>query len=251
MSVQILTGVSNLDINIFISFFAGITSFLSPCVLPLVPGYLSFMSGLSVVELQSGKLQIVQMRRIITASLAFIFGMAVSLVTVFSIINVLLNYVFDQYRSEINIVLGIIVIVFGLQIAGLLRIGLLLREKRILPKADKIRGPIGAFTMGLAFAFGWTPCIGPVLQGIIALASMEDNAISGMFLMIIYVLGLGLPFLVASLVTNRFLTFSIRLRKHFRYVEISSGGLLVLVGILIMGGHLTEIASLIGRFWSY
>ena len=240
---------SSVNVNIFIAFLAGLASFLSPCVLPLVPGYLSYMSGLSVVELKSGEMRTAQTGRVVVASLAFVLGMSLTLVAVFSVINTLLNNVLDEYRSEINIVLGLVVIVLGLHMAGLLRIGLLLREKRFLPNADKVRGPVGAFVMGAAFAFGWTPCIGPALAAIIGLAYDQNSALNGIFLMIIYVLGLGVPFLVAGVAMNRFLSFSMRLRNHFRLVEIASGGLLVLIGLLIMSGRFTEIAAFVGRLF--
>lgn len=240
---------STVDVNIFVAFLAGLVSFLSPCVLPLVPGYLSYMSGMSVVELNSGELQAAQTRRVIVASLAFILGMSLTLIAVFSVVSVLLDNVLYEYRSQINIVFGLIVIVLGLQMAGLLRIGLLMREKRFLPSADKVRGPIGAFVMGMAFAFGWTPCIGPALGAIINLATLEDSAVNGIFLMVVYVLGLGVPFLVAGVAMNRFLKFSMRLRNHFRLVEIASGGLLVLIGLLIMSGRFIVIAEFMGRLF--
>ena len=190
------------ELSIPIAFLAGIVSFLSPCVLPLVPGYISMLSGASIDELKkeaSGEL----LRRVLRNSLAFVVG--------FSVVFVILaprppGWENSCWRSAsiFNIIAGIIVIIFGLHLTGLVKIPLLYREARLDTGAPR-RSLGGAFLLGFAFAFGWTPCIGPILAAILALAAQRQTVFQGMFLLAVYSAGLAIPFLLTSVGLSSFL----------------------------------------------
>lgn len=231
------------ELSLPIAFVAGIVSFLSPCVLPLVPGYVSMLSGESIEELRAGT-DTGMGRRIFLNSIAFVIGFSTVFVALGASATWVGNFLATQRRA-FDIVAGILIIVFGLHLTGLVKIPFLYRDARINTGAPK-RGLVGSFILGFAFAFGWTPCIGPILAGILGLAATRDTVFAGMFLLAIYSAGLAIPFLLTGLGLGQFLKFYGRFRKHLQVVEVASGVLLIGIGILmalhrftILSGYLT------------
>ncbi len=224
--------------RIVISFAAGILSFLSPCVLPLVPGYISLISGVSVDRLKEEATS--SRRAVILNSLAFNAGLSV----IFLILGTTAGLVGAAITSNpwVRIIGGIVIIAFGLQLIGLLKIGALYKDTRVF-SSDKPRGLLGSATLGMAFAAGWTPCIGPILGGIIGLAATSGGWRSGLVLSAFYSAGLAVPFLITGLAINKFLGFYRNFRKHLHKVEVVSGVVLILVGLLVMSGQSTLLAS--------
>ena len=224
--------------RIVISFAAGILSFLSPCVLPLVPGYISLISGVSIDQLKD---EVTSSRRaVVLNSLAFNAGLSV----IFLILGTTAGLVGAAITSNpwVRIIGGIVIIAFGLQLIGLLKIGALYKDTRVF-SSDKPRGLLGSATLGMAFAAGWTPCIGPILGGIIGLAATSGGWRSGLVLSAFYSAGLAVPFLITGLAINKFLGFYRNFRRHLHKVEVVSGVVLILVGLLVMSGQSTLLAS--------
>src|SRR6187397_1910813 len=223
--------------RIGISFAAGILSFLSPCVLPLVPGYISLISGVSIDNLKEG---ISSRRAVILNSLAFNAGLSV----IFLILGTTAGLVGAAITSNpwVRIIGGLVIIAFGLQLIGLLKIGALYKDTRFFSD-EKPRGVLGSAVLGVAFAAGWTPCIGPILGGIIGLAATSGGWRSGLFLSAFYSAGLAVPFLLTGLGINQFLSFYKNFRKHLHKVEVASGVVLIIVGVLVMSGKSTVLAS--------
>src|SRR5215217_1227500 len=224
-------------LNITISFAAGILSFLSPCVLPLVPGYISLMSGVSIDNLKEG---VSSRRAVIINSLAFNAGLSV----IFLVLGTTAGLVGAAITSNpwVRIIGGLVIIAFGLQLIGLLKIGALYKDTRFFSN-DKPRGVLGSAALGMAFAAGWTPCIGPILGGIIGLAATSGGWRSGLVLSAFYSAGLAVPFLLTGLGINQFLSFYKNFRRHLHKVEVVSGVVLILVGLLVMSGQSTLLAS--------
>ncbi|HEU0251392.1 MAG TPA: cytochrome c biogenesis protein/redoxin [Pyrinomonadaceae bacterium] len=229
--------------RIGISFAAGVLSFLSPCVLPLVPGYISLISGVSVEGLKEGTSN---RRAVILNSLAFNAGLSV----IFLLLGTTAGLVGSAITSNpwVRIIGGLVIIAFGLQLIGLLKIKALYKDTRMF-SADKPRGMFGSAALGMAFAAGWTPCIGPILGGIIGLAATSGGWRSGLVLSAFYSAGLAVPFLLTGLGINQFLGFYKNFRKHLHKVEVISGVILILVGLLVMSGQSTLLAS--SRFMAY
>lgn len=228
------------EINIGIAFIAGLISFISPCVLPLLPAFLSYLSGISVKELQSS--QTVERKPVFFNSLLFVLGFTL----VFSIIGVLLNsfligvsYQLNQYLSWIG---GIVIILFGLFVLGLLNIPFLQQEYKTHPEK---RGNqyISSLIFGAAFAAGWTPCIGPILGAVLTLA--VTNPGTAFTLMIAYSLGLGIPFLIAGLFAPEALGFLAKHKKILQYFNTVAGILLILLGILVFTGQLAAVGNFV------
>lgn len=229
------------------AFLAGLLSFLSPCVLPLVPGYVSLISGANVE--QAGDREQRLMRSVMLHSVMFILGFSL----VFIILGAgatALGQAMGRYRRDLTMIAGAVIIIFGLHLMGLLKIKALYADKRM----HDVKGgssPLGAFVVGFAFAFGWTPCIGPVLAGILTLAAAEETVTKGMGLLAIYSLGLAVPFLLTSLGVDRFLAFYGRFRRHLHAVEVASGVLLIAIGALVLSGRFTVLSgylSFLNRF---
>jgi len=223
--------------RIGISFAAGILSFLSPCVLPLVPGYISLISGVSIDGLKAGANN---RRAVIINSLAFNAGLSV----IFLILGTTAGLVGAAITSNpwVRIIGGLVIIAFGLQLIGLLKISALYKDTRFFSD-DKPRGVFGSAALGMAFAAGWTPCIGPILGGIIGLAATSGGWRSGLVLSAFYSAGLAVPFLLTGLGINKFLSFYKNFRKHLHKVEVVSGVVLIVVGLLVMSGQSTLLAS--------
>jgi cytochrome c-type biogenesis protein len=210
----------------------GLISFLSPCVLPLVPPYLSYLAGVTLDELQAQDDWGVRRRALLTA-LLFVAGFTTVFVLLGATASALGNVV-RQHAGVLSTVAGIAIIVMGLHFMGLFRIGLLYREARF--NAERAAGIWGAYLMGLAFAFGWTPCIGPVLAAILALAGSEASVARGASLLAVYSAGLGIPFILAAFAMKPFVKLLKRMRSRFAYVEKAMGVLLVLTGIAFLSG---------------
>ena len=227
------------------AFVAGVLSFISPCVLPLIPGYLSYISGLTLDEMQGtgdGAMSLgAARRRVLVASIFFILGFSFVFICFGAAASVVGQYMLERQRLLAKIA-AVIVIVFGLHTMGVLRIGWLYSEKRVQVE-KKPTSLFGAFFVGLAFAFGWTPCIGPILAGILAIAGTQETVGQGVRLLAVYSAGLGLPFLLTALAINQFFTVFKKIRKHYHLIEIVSGLLLVVIGVLIFTNRFTLIAK--------
>lgn len=223
------------------AFAAGVVSFLSPCVLPLVPGYISFISGLSLDELTKNPDRAAVLRRTVVGSLSFTLGFATVFTALGASASVVGQWLFD-YQSVLSKIAGVIIFFFGLHTMGVLPIKWLYYEKRF--QANKTApGALGAFVMGLAFAFGWTPCIGPILAAILALAATQDTVAKGTALLFVYSLGLGIPFILTGFGVNTFLRFFARYKRFIRWGEIAAGLLLVAIGLLIFFNRLTLLIN--------
>jgi cytochrome c-type biogenesis protein len=237
------------NVSVFASFFAGLVSFLSPCVLPLVPGYISIVSGSSLDQLKARAKDASLFRTVLLNSIMFIVGFSIT----FILLGASATWIGQVLVSRMRLLgqlAGLILIVFGIHLMGIFKINFLYKDKRF-HNVEKPRGLLGALVLGLAFAFGWTPCIGPILAGILTLASTKQTVTQGMFLLAIYSAGLGIPFLLTSLALNKFLAFYSRFKRHFHAVEVVSGVLVVAVGVLMVTGSLTRLAtwfSFLNRF---
>ena len=219
------------NITIWVAFLAGLLSFLSPCVLPLVPGYVSLISGVSIDHLKSGGESRVNARRaVILNSLAFNIGLSMIFVSLGAAAGLLGKTI--TANPWFRIIGGLVIIGFGLQLIGLLKIGALYKDTRFFSQ-QKPRGMLGSMTLGMAFAAGWTPCIGPILGGIIGLAATSGGWKTGLFLSTFYAAGLAVPFLLTGLGINKFLNFYTRFRKHLHKVEVVSGVMLISIGLLV------------------
>ncbi|WP_289034067.1 cytochrome c biogenesis protein CcdA [uncultured Roseibium sp.] len=231
-----------LDVSIGAAFLAGLLSFVSPCVLPIVPPYLCYLAGVSVAELKGEAATAATSRRIVLSSVAFVLGFSVVFVALGATASVIGQSI-ARYFDTLSIIAGIIIIIMGLHFLGLFRISLLFREARVQVER-KPPGLVGAFVMGLAFAFGWTPCVGPVLAAILFMAGSTGSTGQGGLLLAAYALGIGIPFILAAAFASRFLGWASRFRKHMGTVEKVMGGFLVLTGLLFVTGQMSTIA-----FW--
>jgi cytochrome c-type biogenesis protein len=228
------------DVSVFAALFAGVISFLSPCVLPLVPPYLVYLAGTSLERLAGAEPSPRVRRETFLAALLFVAGFSTVFVALgagASVVGSVLRF----YSNELAMVAGVFIIIMGLHFLGLTPIGILNRQARL--DVQKPVGLWGAYVMGLAFAFGWTPCIGPILAAILAVAASETTVTKGAGLLAIYSLGLGLPFLIAALAVEPFAAFLVRFRGHLAHMEKVMGGLLVLTGIAFLAGFFTQLNS--------
>lgn len=230
-----------MEFSLPLVFGAGVLSFLSPCVLPLVPPYLTYMSGASFDQLRAqvggaGALQ----RRVAVTSLFFILGFGVVFVTLGATAT-MFGQAFRQALPVLTPVAGVVIIAMGLHFLGVYRIGLLDRQMRH-QGPGVASGPLGGFLLGLAFAIGWTPCIGPVLAAVLSVAASRETAWEGAGLLGLYSLGLGVPFFLAGIAIGPFLAFFQGFRRHLRMVERIMGGLLVLTGVLFLTGNFTRLS---------
>jgi len=226
------------EVSLMAAFLAGFLSFISPCVLPLVPGYISFISGISLEDIENKKQQ--NKNTIIISSLFFIIGFSLIFILLGATATFLGSFLLKK-ASILRKVAGLIIILFGIHMSGLYRIKFLDYEKRIYTNTRPVNIIVGPFLMGLAFAFGWTPCIGPVLAAILVYAGTQDNVYQGILLLTLYSAGLGIPFLLTALAINKFYLFSNKIKKHFKVIEIIGGVLLILIGGLILTDNLQRI----------
>src|SRR2546426_1083753 len=231
----------NESVSLLTAMAAGLVSFISPCVLPIVPGYLSFISGVNMAELRGGEAPRGVSARVGLTSLVFVLGFS-SVFIALGAAATLVGATLQAYKRELGMIGGAIIIVLGLHTAGILPIKWLLYEKRATVKSRPL-GLLGAYLVGLAFAFGWTPCIGPILGAILLYASQQETVAQGVLLLAAYSAGLGIPFIAAGLAVNGFFRVFGRLRGSMRAIEVVSGALLVGVGLLLVTDRLTLLAQ--------
>ncbi len=232
------------DLQIYLGVaLAGLVSFLSPCVLPLVPPYLSYLGGTTIDEFTAeGGVPRHVWGRVILASVFFVLGFT----TVFVGLGAGASYfgqLIQSYKRELEIVAGLVIILFGLHFVGIYRVALFYREARYHGTHHHGVSYIGAYVIGLAFAFGWTPCIGPVLATVLALAANEASMVTGVKLLFVYSLGLGIPFILAAVAMRPFLTFMQRFRRHLDKVETVMGVVLIVTGLLFLTGSINWFGS--------
>ena len=232
------------NVTLFAAFLAGVLSFISPCVLPLIPGYLSFVSGVTLEDMRGTGATIAPAgarRRAVIMSLAFVLGFSIVFVSLGASATAI-GTLLMEHLSLLGKIAGIVIILFGLHMMGVLRIGWLYNEKRMQTSA-KPAGFFGAMLVGIAFAFGWTPCIGPILAAILAVAATQESVMEGVKLLAVYSAGLGVPFIATSVAINKFFAASAKIRRHYHAIEVVSGVLLVAVGLLIFTNRFTVIAQ--------
>jgi cytochrome c-type biogenesis protein len=229
----------NQQVTLLAAFAAGFLSFVSPCVLPLIPGYISFVSGVSVEEMRGDAAPAASRLQIFFTSLAFVIGFSLVFVALGASATAIGKFLFARLPLFSKIA-GVILVIFGLHTMGVFRLAFLESEKRVHSQR-KPAGPFGAMLVGVAFAFGWTPCIGPILGGILAIAGSKNSVTEGVTLLAVYSLGLGIPFLITSLAINQFFGAAKKIRRYYHTIEVASGALLIVIGVLIMTGQLTII----------
>lgn len=234
------------NVSLLAAFAAGVLSFISPCVLPLIPGYLSYISGISLDDMRGGPSATATVdpnarRRVVITSIFFCLGFSLVFVSLGASATFLGQYLMERL-TLLGKIAGVIIILFGLHTMGVLRIGWLYQEKRF-QTSNKPVGLIGAMLVGIAFAFGWTPCIGPILAGILAIAATKDTVADGIQLLSVYSAGLAVPFLITALAVNAFFKAFAKIRRHYHTIELVSGMLLVVIGVLMFTNRFTVIAQ--------
>ena len=234
--------MNEVDVGLWIAFTAGIFSFLSPCVLPLVPSYLTFVTGMSLEDLQAG----VNRKATFIHSLLFVGGFSLIFILLGASASFLGQF-FRVYEVWIARIGGVVIILFGLHLAGVFRLTPLMRERRVHLN-DKPAGYLGTLGVGMAFGAGWTPCIGPILGAILTYGMSQDTMWAGVGLLSVYSLGLAVPFLIASLALDWFLQTFKRFRHWIPIIEKASGVLLVVLGVLLLTGRRTARAGWLTRF---
>lgn len=234
--------MDGVEIGIVGAVLAGLLSFLSPCVLPLVPSYLAFVTGMSLEELREGG----RRHAAVANAALFVLGFSTIFVALGASASFVGQFVRD-YDRLLEWVGGVVIIVLGLHLTGIFRITALLREKRMALGSSPV-GYLGAFGVGMAFGAGWTPCIGPVLGAILGYAVVQDTYWAGMTLLTAYSVGLAVPFMAAALALERFLTIFARFKRYLPVVEKASGLLLIVLGLLLLTGRFTQLAGWLNQF---
>jgi len=232
----------NNGVSIPLAFFGGILSFVSPCVLPLVPSYISFVTGISFEELTGDNTS--QLRKVILLnSVMFIFGFSTVFVVILGSSAQLFGSLFMEYQDIIRKIGGLVIVILGIHIIGIINFKILQRDKRLHFFREKPTGLLGSFLVGVGFAAGWTPCIGPILSAIFAVAATSGKSWSGMMLFIAYSAGLAIPFMLTSIGINTFLRHFNRFKKHMRIVSVVTGVFLIITGLLIFSNSLGIISG--------
>lgn len=234
------------QISLFAAFSAGLLSFISPCVLPLVPSYLSYITGLSVENLAKVEERERFKSAILLNALLFIAGFSTVFIA-FGASASLIGQVLYEYQDIIRKIGGILIIIFGLYLLGILKLNIFMTERRLVHFESRPVGYLGSFLIGTAFAAGWTPCVGPVLGTILAYASTTESMSSGVMLLSAYSFGLGLPFFLTAFGMDTFLSYFKNLRTYLGGVSFISGGLLILVGVMIFTDSVTLFTSFLER----
>ena len=237
-----------IEISYLYVVLAGLLSFLSPCVLPIVPGYLCFMAGTSLDKFQLDEGDEIK-KKVFSFSLSFVLGFS----TVFVILGAsatLLSSIVYEYLDFLRIVGGIIIIIFGIHFMQIVQIPFLNREMRYQIESYR-PGLVGSYVIGLSFAFGWTPCIGPILGSVLSIAASSETVTYGIVLLMLYSAGLGIPFLIAAYAINGFMKFLSRIRNYIRVIEIFTGLLLILFGILILTNRIQELAFFFIKYFPF
>lgn len=238
------------QVSLWVAFVAGIFSFLSPCILPLVPGYISFLSGVSLEELKQGNVHKKVVRKAGLTSIFFVMGFSVVFIALGASASFAGKFLI-KHIAIITKVAGVLIVVLGLHLTGILNLAWLnynrqVRLKNISP------GFLGAFVIGLAFAFGWTPCVGPILAGILTLAATQDTLLRGVYLLASYSLGLGIPFIITGFAVGVFMRFFEKYKKFIRWGEVVAGVFLIIIGVLIFFGNLEDLSRLLpSSFWEF
>lgn len=229
------------NVSIFIALSAGFISFLSPCILPLIPSYMAFITGISLEELSHEK-NLKRVRKIVIInSLLFILGFSIIFIALGASATFMGKFLSRNIRW-FEIVGGCVVILLGLHFIGIFRLKFLNREKKIHLK-DKPLGFIGTVLVGMAFGAGWTPCVGPILGAILTMAATTQNIFKGIVLLAFYSVGLGLPFLISGLIIHKFFEYFKAVRKYFKVITAVGGILLIILGVLLITGYFSSISS--------
>jgi cytochrome c-type biogenesis protein len=234
------------EVNGLVAFAAGVFSFLSPCVLPLIPSYLSFVSGVSIEEMRGAQAAARVRTRVILNAIAFIFGFSLVFISLGASAS-FLSSLFLNYRDFIRVVGGVFVLLVGLYLVGVFKIAALERYLQFNLK-DKPAGYLGSVLVGITFAVAWTPCVGPVLGAVLALASASGEVGRGIFLLSSYAAGLAVPFFLSALAVNSFFQFSQRFRRYIHAVHVTGGMLLIIVGVLLISDYMTFLNAYVLRF---
>jgi len=234
-------------ISYFYVLLAGLLSFLSPCVLPIVPGYLCFIAGTSLDKALDN--QEALRSNILKYAISFVFGFSVVFVLMGASATYLSSLLYE-YFDYLRIIGGIIIIIFGIHFTQLIQLPFLNSDTRIQINNYK-PGLIGSFVVGLSFAFGWTPCIGPILGSVLSVAASSENVSEGTFLLVLYSAGLGIPFIVAAYGIGAFLKLLSKIRKHIRTIEIFTGLLLIIFGVLILTNRIQELAFFFIKYFPF
>ena len=245
------------NVSLFGAFIAGVLSFISPCVLPLIPGYLSFISGVSLEEMRGMQpvaagaggatmtvatgVSAAAKRQVIITSLFFILGFSLVFVSLGASATYLGQFLMERL-TIFGKIAGVLLIIFGLHTIGVFKIPFLLNEARVQANT-KPASMIGAVIVGISFAFGWTPCIGPILSAILLVAAQQESVNQGIVLLSIYSLGLAIPFLLTAIAINQFFVAFKKIRRHYHAIEIVSGVLMIVIGVLIFTNRFTIIAQ--------
>lgn len=230
------------DVTYIGAFIAGLLSFLSPCVFPLIPSYITYITGLSFADLQAEHPSHIIRQKSIFHSLSFIAGFTV----VFVLLGASATYIGSVLQENATIIRktgGVLLVILGIHVTGILPLKFLLGEKRVSIK-HKPAGYVGSFLVGIAFAAGWTPCIGPILAAILAVAATQDSVYHGILLLLLYSMGLGVPFFLSALAMHRFLIVFNRFKKYIHIFEVFTGILLIVIGVLIYTNWLSRLSGL-------
>lgn len=235
--------------SFFAAFAAGLVSFVSPCILPLIPMYISFISGLSLEELRNEGDRKRISRRVMVSSLLFILGFSIIFVGLGASATFFGKILLSRL-SILRIIAGLVIIILGMHVAGVFKFRFLNYERRFNLNTTK-GGFVKPFLVGLAFAFGWTPCVGPVLSAILVYSSSQETVWQGIWLLSMYSLGLGIPFFLTGMGINTFLNILKKIRKYYRAIEIAIGVSLIIMGILLITDYFTILTSYLARWFSW
>jgi len=231
------------DVTVIAAFLAGLISFVSPCVLPLVPGYLCFISGKSMQEMRDEEGKVRNLTPIALNALFFVAGFSLVFILMGASATKLGEFI--SFRiSLFSKIAGVVLVIFGLHMMGVFKLKFLYLEKRFHSRKKRL-GAVGAFLIGLAFAFGWTPCVGPILAGVLTLAATKESLGEGVFMLFVYSMGLGIPFLLTAIGLNTFLRVFGRIKRHSWVVEVVSGVMLIIIGVMIYTNNLAQLASIL------
>ncbi len=233
------------NVSMLVAFTAGLISFLSPCVLPLIPSYMAFITGISIEELSAEKSLRYVRKNVIINSLMFILGFSIVFIVLGASATFLGTFLAQNIRW-FEIGGGILVIILGIHFTGLFRLKFLDREKKIHMKSKPL-GIIGTCLVGMAFAVGWTPCVGPILGAILTMAATTQDIGKGIILLIFYSIGMGLPFFLSAIILHKFFEYFKTIRKYFKVISIIGGVLLIAVGTLLITGFFSSLSALLNQ----